>query len=164
MLRFLVPQIVKGGSYPDNIPFSVEDNIYTNGLVAIGSVPRPHRLFVLVDGGTTTNDVRFGDSNKENDLNFTKDINGLWIKNGNTFSSNYAAIRFLGSNASTAPTNGSLSFYSDGTLTMRNLDGRIILDNVPDYANDAAADADSGLVSGSVYTVTAEDRTLRIKP
>lgn len=34
----------------------------------------------------------------------------------------------------------------------------------PNYANDAAADADGTLPSGGVYTVTAEDRTLRIKP
>jgi len=36
--------------------------------------------------------------------------------------------------------------------------------NIPDYANDAAADADGALPSGAIYQVTAEDRTIRIKP
>lgn len=39
-----------------------------------------------------------------------------------------------------------------------------ILNNVPNYASDAAADADATLLSNGIYTVTAEDRTLRIKP
>ena len=144
------------------IPTDVTDNIYTEGFVAIGSIPRPHNLFVSLAGGG--NDVRFGDSNKENDLNFVKDIGGVWVKNGNDFASNYAAIKFVGSAGSTAPTNGSLNFYSDGTLTMQNINGFLVLSNTPDYANDAAADADGSLPTGGVYTVTAEDRTLRIKP
>ncbi|PHN06168.1 hypothetical protein [Flavilitoribacter nigricans] len=140
----------------------INENIYTNGYVAIGSIPRPHNLFVsLASGG---NDVRFGDSNKENDLNFVKNISGVWIKNGNDFGSNYAGIFFGGSAGSVAPTNGYLSFFSGGIQTLRLNDGRLVLDNVPDYASDAAADADGGLITGSVYTVTAEDRTLRIKP
>lgn len=43
-------------------------------------------------------------------------------------------------------------------------DGFIKFEGLPNYANDAAADADGTLPSGGVYTVTAEDRTLRIKP
>ena len=35
---------------------------------------------------------------------------------------------------------------------------------IPNYANDAAADADATLPIGGIYTVTAEDRSLRIKP
>lgn len=36
--------------------------------------------------------------------------------------------------------------------------------NMPNYASDAAADGDGTLCSGCVYTVTSEDRTIRIKP
>lgn len=43
-------------------------------------------------------------------------------------------------------------------------DDYIKLTGTPDYANDAAADADGSLPSGAIYTVTAEDRTIRIKP
>lgn len=35
---------------------------------------------------------------------------------------------------------------------------------VENYANDASANSDADLPSGGVYTVTVEDRTLRIKP
>lgn len=40
----------------------------------------------------------------------------------------------------------------------------LIIDGPPDYASDAAADADTNLPTNAIYTVTAEDRTLRIKP
>lgn len=40
----------------------------------------------------------------------------------------------------------------------------LIIDGPPNYASDAAADADSNLPTNAIYTVTAEDRTLRIKP
>lgn len=43
-------------------------------------------------------------------------------------------------------------------------DDNIKIVGIPNYADDTAADADGGLCSGCVYTVTAEDRTLRIKP
>lgn len=51
------------------------------------------------------------------------------------------------------------AFYEDAS-------GNIIANtaNIPDYANDAAADADGTLPSGAIYQVTAEDRTIRIKP
>lgn len=42
--------------------------------------------------------------------------------------------------------------------------GNILYSGVPNYANDGAADADGTLPSGSVYTVTAENRSIRIKP
>ena len=35
---------------------------------------------------------------------------------------------------------------------------------LPDYANDAAADADTALLSGESYTTSAVDRTIKIKP
>lgn len=35
---------------------------------------------------------------------------------------------------------------------------------IPDYASDAAADADGSLPTGAIYRVTAEDRNIRIKP
>ncbi|NRB53754.1 MAG: hypothetical protein HRU41_39245, partial [Saprospiraceae bacterium] len=37
------------------------------------------------------------------------------------------------------------------------------LAGVPNYADDVAADSDSNLPSGGIYTVTG-DRSLRIKP
>lgn len=43
-------------------------------------------------------------------------------------------------------------------------DDNVKIDGIPNYADDAAADADGGLCSGCIYTVTAEDRTIRIKP
>lgn len=43
-------------------------------------------------------------------------------------------------------------------------DALYLINNVPNYANDAAADADATLLSNGVYTVTVEDRSLRIKP
>lgn len=43
-------------------------------------------------------------------------------------------------------------------------DDNIEITGIPNYASNAAADADGGLCSGCVYTVTAEDRTIRIKP
>lgn len=51
-------------------------------------------------------------------------------------------------------------FYEDASS------GNIIANtaNIPDYADDAAADADGTLPSGAIYQVTAEDRTIRIKP
>lgn len=46
-----------------------------------------------------------------------------------------------------------------------NASGNIVANtgNIPNYANDAAADADGALPSGAIYTVTA-DRSIRIKP
>lgn len=42
--------------------------------------------------------------------------------------------------------------------------GNIVYTGVPNYASDAAADADGTLPSGAIYTVTAENRYHRIKP
>jgi hypothetical protein len=55
---------------------------------------------------------------------------------------------------------------NDSTIVSIELDDTIgvIMIGIKDYASDAAADADGGLLSGSVYTVYAEDRTMRIKP
>lgn len=51
-----------------------------------------------------------------------------------------------------------------GTSFQINTSGNLVLSGVPNYASNAAADSDGTLPSGGVYTVTAEDRTLRIKP
>lgn len=54
--------------------------------------------------------------------------------------------------------------FDSGTVTKLEIkDGQYVFNNVPNYANDAAATADSNLDSGSIYTVTSEDKTLRIK-
>lgn len=49
------------------------------------------------------------------------------------------------------------------TMTVNSTNGRLIINNIPNYADDSAADADGTLPSGGVYTVTG-DRGLRIKP
>lgn len=66
---------------------------------------------------------------------------------------------YLGADASGNSTWRPSPFYEDAS-------GIIIanISNIPDYANDAAADADGSLPSGAIYRVTAEDRTIRIKP
>lgn len=67
--------------------------------------------------------------------------------------------KYFGADASGDATWRPSAFYEDAS-------GNIIANtaNIPDYANDAAADADGALPSGAVYQVTAEDRTIRIKP
>ena len=43
------------------------------------------------------------------------------------------------------------------------LDTLLLITNIPEYADDAAADSDTDLKSGSIYTVTS-DRTIYKKP
>lgn len=57
--------------------------------------------------------------------------------------------------------NGDITAFPTTTIGIEG--DRIKMTGVPEYANDAAADADSTLPSGGVYTVTG-DRALRIKP
>lgn len=66
---------------------------------------------------------------------------------------------YLGADASGSSSWRPSAFYEDAS-------GNILANiaNIPDYANDAAADADGTLPSGAIYQVTAEDRTIRIKP
>lgn len=59
------------------------------------------------------------------------------------------------------------TYNSTGTVVQTEIeltDDNIRVEGIPNYASDAAADADGGLCSNCIYTVTAEDRTIRIKP
>ena len=52
------------------------------------------------------------------------------------------------------------------TTALQKLDDKIctLISNAPLYTNDAAADSDTGLLSGSVYRINADARALRLKP
>lgn len=83
----------------------------------------------------------------------------LWKTNGG----GAALVSWIEQNASDQIS----AFGAEGIiLDGAGLSGGLLLSipNMPNYASNAAADADATLCSGCVYTVTAEDRTLRIKP
>lgn len=65
-------------------------------------------------------------------------------------------------------TSVTISTYNDAgsvvNTEIRLTDDNIEITGIPNYASNAAADGDANLCSGCVYTVTAEDRTIRIKP
>ena len=58
---------------------------------------------------------------------------------------------------------GKKGIYLDGGGINSDVDLRIVIPDLPEYANDAAADADANLPSGGLYKVTG-DRTVYIKP
>lgn len=85
-------------------------------------------------------------------------LNGLLYDSGGTGSLGDLTT-YYGADASGNTDWRPSAFYEDAS-------GNIVANtaNIPDYANDAAADADGALPSGAIYQVTAEDRTIRIKP
>jgi len=92
----------------------------------------------------------------------TFSVNGRTHLNGGLYDSAVTLgdlSKYYGATSTGATAWRNSPFYEDAT-------GNIIANtgNIPNYANDAAADADGTLPSGAIYQVTAEDRTIRIKP
>lgn len=151
----------------DAPPAIMGQDIYTTGDVAMGQnltvgLPgggfRGERFYVELDLATTqSRQARFG-SGDATDLRIYRDGAGMWIVNADGPTGTHESILFSG-------TSNDMYFYTAGNLRIRITElGYIVYDDAPNYANDAAADADANLPSGGIYTVTSVDRSLRIKP
>ncbi|MEZ4991900.1 MAG: hypothetical protein R2824_15875 [Saprospiraceae bacterium] len=93
------------------------------------------------------------------DFVFENNIGNIWWKN----SGNFLLSRIYQNAGDQLHIYGYKGIYFDAGSDLISGDAVFVLQNIPNYADDAAADADANLPAGSIYQV-AGDRSLRIKP
>jgi hypothetical protein len=167
--------IIKGNSgYKDNsgnqiIPVSLLVDYLNNegnGLWTYGTEPlssQSDSVYNTLQDKYTI--IKVGDANESNAITIDNTItNGITLTHTSLIGGSSLALRPL--LAELQAVNTARIKNNTSNFTLDNTDGtsNYNCSDLPNYANDAAADGDVNLLSGSFYTTTAGGRTVYIKP